>query len=150
MWFAPSSERWSLVVTLFGRGVGCCLATGLPLGCEVVFVRGVWYSLCCNKSSSVEVPSVGDSGLEILHGGEGGDVELGARTSKHILLLAFDPLSPNSLSLYIMHSIIHSIISICLCLSIDSYCHIFYMLGLLCVPHLYLTTRASYSTSTHI
>ena len=40
------------------------------------------------------------SGLEILHGGEGGDVELGARTSKHILLLAFDPLSPNSLSLF--------------------------------------------------
>ena len=33
------------------------------------------------------------SGLEILHGGEGGDVELGARTSKHILLLAFDPLT---------------------------------------------------------
>ena len=43
---------------------------------------------------------MGDSGLEILHGGEGGDVELGARTSKHILLLAFDLLSPNSLSLY--------------------------------------------------
>ena len=73
-----------------------CLATGLPLGCEVVFERGVRYSYCCNKSSSVEVPSVGvlggqDSGLEILLG-EGGDVELGARTSKHILLLAFDPL----------------------------------------------------------
>ena len=30
------------------------------------------------KSSSVEVPSVGDSGLEILHGGVGGDVEQGA------------------------------------------------------------------------
>ena len=29
----------------------------------------------------------------LLHGGEGGDVELGARTSKHIMLLAFDPLS---------------------------------------------------------
>ena len=37
-------------------------------GCKVE--RGVWYSY---------------SGLEILHGGEGGDVELGARTSKHIL-----------------------------------------------------------------
>ena len=58
-----------------------CLATGLPLGCEAVFERGVRYSLCCNKSSSVEVPSVGDSGLEILHGGEGGDVEIGARGS---------------------------------------------------------------------
>ena len=69
------------------------LAMGLPLGCEAVFERGVRYSFCCNKSSSVEVPSVGDSGLEILRGGEGGDEELGARTSKHILLLAFDPLS---------------------------------------------------------
>ena len=36
---------------------------------------------------------MGDSGLEILHGGEGGDVELGARTSKHIFAFAFDPLS---------------------------------------------------------
>ena len=39
------------------------------------------------------------SGLEILLG-EGGDIELGARTSKHILLFAFDPLSLNSLSLF--------------------------------------------------
>ena len=38
------------------------------------------------------------SGLEILLG-EGGDVELGARTSKHILLFAFDPLTLHSLSL---------------------------------------------------
>ena len=37
------------------------------------------------------------SGLEILLG-EGGDVELGARTSKHILLFAFDPLSLNPIS----------------------------------------------------
>jgi len=58
-----------------------------------LFERGVRYSKSCNKSSSVEVPSVGDSGLEILHGGEGGDVELGARTSKHIFAFAFDPLS---------------------------------------------------------
>ena len=72
--------------------VGCCLATGLPLGCEAVFERGVRYSYCCNKSSSVEVPSVGDSRLEILLG-EGGDVELGARTSKHIFVFAFDALS---------------------------------------------------------
>ena len=71
----PSSVKW----------IGYCLVTGLPLGCEAVFERGVRYSLYCNKSSSVEVPSVGDSGLEILHGGVGGDVELGARTSKHIL-----------------------------------------------------------------
>ena len=92
MLFAPSSERWSWFVSLFGRGVGCCLATGLPLGCEAVFERVVRYSLCCNKSSSVEVPSVGDSGLEILLG-DGRDVELGARTSEHILVFAFDPLS---------------------------------------------------------
>ena len=32
------------------------------------------------------------SGLEILLG-EGGDVELGARTSEHIFVFAFDPLS---------------------------------------------------------
>ena len=111
-----------MVVTLFGRGVvGCCLATGLPLGCEAVFERGVRYSLCCNKSSSVEVPSVGDSGLEILHGGVGGDVELGARTSEHILLFAFDPLvSKLSLSLLIVQSIILSIISylLVLCLTL--------------------------------
>ena len=31
----PSSVRW----------IDCCLATGLPLGCEVVFERGVRYSL---------------------------------------------------------------------------------------------------------
>ena len=41
------------------------------------------------------------SGLEILHGGEGGDVELGARTSKHIIAFAFDPLV-SKLSLFIL------------------------------------------------
>ena len=55
------------------------------------------------KSSSVEVSSVGVlggqvSGLKILLG-EGGDVELGARTSKHIFVFAFDPLTL-TLSLY--------------------------------------------------
>ena len=92
---------------------------------EVVLVeRGVQYSRCiCTKSSSVEVPSVGVlggqvSGLEILLG-EGGDVELGARTLKHILLFAFDPLSLNSLSLSLYlccDCIIYIVISfICLC-----------------------------------
>ena len=57
--FAPSSERWRLVVTLFGRGVGCCLATGLPLGCEVVVLREEFGTPLLYKSSSVEVPSVG-------------------------------------------------------------------------------------------
>ena len=66
----------------------------------------------CTKSSSVEVPSVGllggqDSGLEILLS-EGGDVELGVRTSEHIFVFAFDPLS---LSLLIVHCIIHISIS---------------------------------------
>ena len=50
------------------------------------------------------------SGLEILLG-EGGDVELGARTSKHIFVFAFDPLTLNSL--YFV-------------LCIISYCHIIY------------------------
>ena len=103
-----------------------CLATGLPLGCEVVFERGVRYSRLY-KSSSVEVPSAGvlggqDSGLEILLG-EGGDVELGARTSKHIFVFAFDSLSLNSLSLFCAkhHSFIH-ILYACVVLAFDSYC----------------------------
>ena len=44
-------------------------------------------------------------GFEILLG-EGGDVELGARTSKQILLFALDPLTLTlclSLSLYFVH-----------------------------------------------
>ena len=108
------------------------LATGLPLGCEVVFERGVRYSLCCNKSSSVEVPSVGDSGLEILLG-EGGDVELGARTSKHIIVFAFDPLPLNPLSLYLCKASFISFISICLCCALHCFIlPISYMLGCLC------------------
>ena len=114
-----------MVVTLFGRGVGFCLATGLPLGCEAVFERGVRYSLCCNKSSSVEVPSVGDSGLEILLG-EGGDVELGARTSKHIFVFAFDPLSLNPLFLFVQ-SIIHSIITYLLVLCLASFILLYHL-----------------------
>ena len=49
---------------------------------------------------------------------EGGDVELCAQTSKHIIVFAFDPLTLTlSLSLsYLPY--------------IDSYCHIIYMLGL--------------------
>ena len=63
------------------------------------------------------------SGLEILLG-EGGNVELGARISEHILLFAFDPLSLNSLSLLcVVHCIIHIVISymlgcVCLCASL--------------------------------
>ena len=71
---------------------GCCLATGLPLGCEAVFERGVWYSLIVKILLGGGFLGGQDSGLEILLG-EGGDVELGARTSKHIFVFAFDPLS---------------------------------------------------------
>ena len=68
--------------------IGACLKE------EVVFVRrGVGYSLYCDcPKSSVEVPFVGvlcgqASGLKILLC-EGGDVELGARILKHILVFA--------------------------------------------------------------
>ena len=56
-----------------------------------------------------------DSGLEIFLG-EGGDVELGAQTSKHIFVFAFDPLSLNPLSLFVL-CIIH-IILLVLCLAL--------------------------------
>ena len=46
---------------------------------------------------------------------EGRHVELGARTSKHIFVFAFNPLSLNSLS-YILHCIILFISYICLVL----------------------------------
>ena len=59
------------------------------------------------------------SGLKILHGGVGGDVEQGARTSKHILAFAIDPLVSLTLSLFtFVQSIILHIISYLLVLSI--------------------------------
>ena len=59
---------------------------------------------------------MGDSGLEILHGGVGGDVELGARISKHILAFAFDPLSLTLSCLYCAkHHFIHIAISYIAC-----------------------------------
>ena len=76
-----------------------------------------------------------DSGLEILHDGVGGDVEQGARTLKHIIVFAFDPISLNSLSLRLCKAsfIIHIILAcICDCALHNSYCHILYMLGCLC------------------
>ena len=64
--------------------------------------RGVVYSrlLYCPKFS-MEIPCVGVlwgqvSGFEILLG-EGRDVELGARTSKQILLFVLDPIDSLSL-----------------------------------------------------
>ena len=72
-----------------------------------------------------------DSGLEILLG-EGGDVELGARTSKHIFVFAFNPLSLYSLSfICVVHSIIHSyLICLHLCLAYIHIAYSYYMLGL--------------------
>ena len=57
------------------------------------------------------------SGLEILLG-EGGDVELGARTSKQISVFAFDPLTL-TLSLYFVHCYslsyhLHACVFVCL------------------------------------
>ena len=66
---------------------------------------------------------------------EGRDVELCARTSKHIRVLAIDPFSL-TLSITLCLALIHIVILYtCLCV---------------CVPHLCLTTRASYSASTLI
>ena len=67
---------------------------------------------------------------------EGGDVELCARTLKHISVFAFDPLSLT--------------LSFSLTLCIVYIVHIIYMLGLIVCPYLCLTKRASYSTSTLI
>jgi len=62
----------------------------------------------CGCIASLEVVRLREefgtpSGLEILHGGEGGDVELGARTSEHIIVFVFDPLSLNSLLFVFVH-----------------------------------------------
>ena len=107
--------------------------------------------LLYKSSPSVGVLGGQVSGLEILLG-EGGDVELGARTSKHIFVFAFDPLTL-TLSLLFVLCIIHIIISclLVLYLALFHIAYSYYMLGLFaCVPHLYLTARASYSTSTLI
>ena len=85
---------------------------------------------------------MGDSGLEILHGGEGGDVELGARTSKHILVFAIDPLSLNSLSLSFVHSIILIVISYILVLPCIIHFVISCICLLVCVPHLYSSNKS--------
>ena len=69
---------------------------------------------------------------------EGGDVELCARTSKQISVFAFDPLT---LTLSLLYYALH-----------HSYCHIslICLVVFVCVPHLCLTTRASYRASTLI
>ena len=74
---------------------------------------------------------------------EGGDVKLCARTSKHIFVFAFDPLSLTlSLSHYALHHFAISYLIACIALHI-SYCYILYLLGLIvCVPNLYLTNKS--------
>ena len=83
-----------------------------------------------------------DSGLEILLG-EGGDVELGARTSEHIFVFAFDSLPLNLLSLSFVQSfILHSYHSYCLCcLTLFHIAHS-YMLGLLVCASLILNHKS--------
>ena len=92
-------------------------------GC-VIFERGVVYSRLYCPKFSVEIPCVGVlcgqvNGLEILLC-EGGDVELCARTSKHISVFAFDPLTLNSLyyfvHLFILPYHIYACI-VCVCLT---------------------------------
>ena len=85
---------------------------------------------------------MGDSGLEILHGGVGGDVELGARTSKHIIVFAFDPISLNPLSFICAKH--HSFILILLLAFVPCIIHIAIscICLVVCVPHLYLTNKS--------
>ena len=107
----PSCVRWFLCLL--------CIASSERL---YSVKRRVVYSRLYLPKSSVEVPCVGVlcgqvSELKILLC-EGGDVELCARTSKHIRVLTFDPLTPTLSLFYIVPSII-------------SYCSfIYYMLGL--------------------
>ena len=108
----PSSERligyWLCAHPSFVRLI--CVGF-VPCLCERLYLleRGVVYSrlLYCPKSS-VEISLCGkscvDKLVEILLC-EGGDVELYARTSKHICVLAIDPLSLNSL-FYFEHCIL--------------------------------------------
>ena len=77
---------------------------------------------------------MGDSGLKILHGGEGGDVELGARTSKHILEFAFDPLVSFTLSVSFI---------LCKASSIRTF-HII-SIACICVLHIFILLHLLYA-----
>ena len=103
----PSSERlivvWLSAYPSKCRGV-LCYALPLVRGCIirkrscvllVVFAQILGGGSLCGKSCMDEL-------VEILLC-EGGDVELGARASKHILVFAFDPLSLNSLLFCALH-----------------------------------------------
>ena len=116
----PSSEKlilfWLSAHPSKCRGDSCC---ALPSYEEVVFIgeRSCVLLFCITQilsGGSLCGKSCVDDIIEILLC-EGKDVELGARTSKHILVFAIDPLSLNSLS-YIVHCIILFISYICLAL----------------------------------
>ena len=97
-----------------------CLAKGLSLFVRwIVFVLPRWHLYWLREEFGTP------SGLEILFG-EGGDVELGA----HIFVFAFDPLSLNPLSLFVL-CIIHiiHILYACVVLALI-HIAIHYMLGL--------------------
>ena len=78
---------------------------------EVVFAQILSGGSLCEKSCVDDI-------VEILLC-DGGDVELGARTSKHILVFAIDSLSLNSLSLI-------------LCLALH-HIHIFFLVLFVCL-----------------
>ena len=116
IWVVPCL-KWEVV--LVERGV---------VYSQVVFFQILSGGSLCGKSCV-------DAIVEILLC-EGGDVELCARTSKHILVFAFDPLS---LTLTLLYCALHWFI-----LFISYTC-------LVCLRAiLVLTKRASYSTSTLI
>ena len=99
--------------------VDIVLVCALPLSVEVVLVeRGVVYSRLylpqILSGGSLCEKSCVDELVKILLC-EGGDVELCARTSKHILISAIDPFSLT--------------LSLSLILCIASYCHFICMLG---------------------
>ena len=118
--FKPNPYNEKLIVVWLSAHPSKCigdLSCALPLvrGCIVgerscvlliVFAQILSGGSLCGKSCVDDI-------MEIFLC-EGGDVELGARTSKHIFVFAFDPLS----------------LTLSLTLCIDSYCHIIYMLGL--------------------
>ena len=105
-----------------------CLASCV----EIVFVRerscvlSVCVTQILNKGSLCGKSCVDDIMKILLC--EGGDVELGARTSKHIFVFAFDPLS---LTLSLLYCTLHHIV------------HIIYMLGLI-VCHTCVELRELY------
>ena len=97
-----------------------CLASSERLYC---WREELYAPVLYLPKSSVEAPCVDDIVESLLC--EGGDVELGARTSKQISLFAFDSLTLTLSLFYIVPCI-------------DSYCHIILLclVVIVCVPHL--------------